>query len=99
MSAAQSPVFEALIVPHRSLTPRGVALLIGAFLVLSGAIAFRFWLLRAWPVVAFSAFEVPLLVLLLTINRRRARASELIMLDANQLIVIRTDAAGRRRQE
>jgi uncharacterized membrane protein len=99
MSQAQSPVFEALIVPHRSLTPRGAAMVIGAFLVLSAAIAFRFWLWGAWPVVAFSAFEVPLLVLLLTINQRRARASELIMLDANQLTVIRTDAAGRRRQE
>jgi uncharacterized membrane protein len=98
MSLTQSPVFEALIVPHRSLTPRGVALVIGAFLVLSGAVSLRFWLWGAWPVVAFSAFEVPLLVLLLAINQRRARASELIMLDASQLTVVRTDAAGRRKQ-
>jgi uncharacterized membrane protein len=38
-------------------------------------------------------------VVLLAINQRRARASELIMLDTTQLTVIRTDPAGRRKQE
>jgi uncharacterized membrane protein len=99
MSPTQAPVFEAFIVPHRSLTPNGVMAVVGLLLVLSAGIAFRFWLWGAWPVVAFSCVEVPLLVLLLAINQRRARASELIMLDVGQLTVIRTDAAGRRVRE
>jgi uncharacterized membrane protein len=99
MLPPQAPVFEALIVPHRSLTPKGVMAIVGLLLVLSTGIAFRFWLWGAWPVVAFSCAEVPLLVLLLAINQRRARASELIMLDAAQLTVIRTDAAGRRARD
>ena len=41
---------------------------------------------------------MPLVVLLLAINLRRARASELIMLDAQQFKVIRTDSAGRTKQ-
>jgi len=35
---------------------------------------------------------------LLAINQRRARASELIMLNGQELTVIRTDPAGRREQ-
>jgi uncharacterized membrane protein len=92
------PVFEALIVPHRSLTRKGVLSVGAAFLILSVLVAVRFWLLGAWPVVAFSLIEVPLIVLLLSLNLRHARARELIMLDGQALTVVRTDPAGRRQQ-
>jgi uncharacterized membrane protein len=98
MSSASAPVFEALIVPHRSLTRSGYVIVVVAMLVLSAAVALRFWLVGAWPVVAFSLLEVPLIVVLLAINLRRARASELIMLNGQELTVIRTDPAGRRKQ-
>jgi uncharacterized membrane protein len=98
MSSAQTPVFEAFLVPHRSLTRKGYVTLVAALLLLTATVALRFWLLGAWPVAFFSLMEVPLIVLLLAINLRRARASELIMLDAHQLTVIRTDPAGRRKQ-
>ncbi len=99
MSPAQVPIFEALIFPHRSLTPKGTVIVVAALLALTCAVVARFWLWRAWPVVAFSVVEVPLLVLLLLINHRRARASELIMLDSAHLTVTRTDASGRRNQQ
>jgi uncharacterized membrane protein len=98
MSSAQAPVFEAFIVPHRSLTPNGVLAVIAALAFLTAAVALRFWLLGAWPVVVFSVVEVPLVILLLTINLRRARASELIMLSAQALTVVSTDPTGRRQQ-
>jgi uncharacterized membrane protein len=96
---APAPAFEALIVPHRSLTRRGMAFIVGGLAIATAGVAVRFWLWGAWPVVAFSLVEVPLLVVLLAINQRRARASELIMLDASRLTVIRTDPAGRRKEE
>src|SRR3974390_2352214 len=99
MSLTDAPVFEALIVPHRSLTHKGGYIVVGALTLLTAAVALRFWLWGAWPVVAFGFVEIPLLVLLLAINQHRARASELIMLDATRLTVIRTDPAGRRQQE
>jgi uncharacterized membrane protein len=99
MSSAQTPVFEALIVPHRSLSRNGVRIVVALLFGLSAAIALRFWLWGAWPVVLCTSVEVPLLVLLLAINQRRARASELIMLDTLALHVIRTDPAGRRQQD
>jgi uncharacterized membrane protein len=96
--AVEAPTFEAFIVPHRSLTRKGVIAVVALLLVSNAAIALRFWLLGAWPVVAFSLLEVPLAVLLLAINMHRARASELIMLNTQELTVIRTDSAGRRNQ-
>lgn len=98
MASAQAPIFEALIVPYRSLTRRGVMIVVGSLMGLTAVLALRFWLLGAWPVAAFSLIEVPLVVLLLAINFRRARASELIMLSMQELTVIRTDPAGRRKQ-
>ena len=89
-------MFEALIVPHRSLSPRGVATLIVALMVLLALVALRCWLLGAWPVVICSLLEVPLVVLLLAINVHRARASELILLSAQELTVIQVDPRGRR---
>jgi uncharacterized membrane protein len=99
MQPAEAPVFEALIVPHRSLTRKGALIVVGGLAMVTAAVAFRFWLLGAWPVLMFSFVDIPLLVVLLTINQRRARASELIMLDTTQLTVIRTDPAGRRQRE
>jgi uncharacterized membrane protein len=98
MVSVHAPVFEALIVPHRSLTRKGVLAVIAVLLALSATVALRFLLLGAWPVAAFSLLEVPLVGLLLAINMRRARASELIMLNAQEITVIRTDPAGRRNQ-
>lgn len=92
------PIFEAHIVPYRSLSRRGVSILVLVTAILTASVGLRFWLWGAWPVVAFSFFEIPLLIVLLAINRRRARASELIMLTGQCLTVVRTDPAGRRKQ-
>ena len=90
------PVFEALIVPHRSMTRRGAAFAAGALVTLSMAVALRFLLLGAWPVMVFSLLEAPLVGVLLAINMRRARASELILLDQREITVMRTDPGGGR---
>ena len=99
LDVAAAPVFEARITPYRSLSRRGVAILVFAMSVFTAAVALRFWLWGAWPVVFFSFLEIPLLILMLVINTRRARASELIMLTPQRLTVIRTDPAGRRNEE
>jgi len=99
MSSSQAPVFEAVIVPHRSLKRKGVAVVVGVISALTASVALRFWLLGAWPVVAFSLVEAPLIFVLLAVNVRRARASERIMLNTEEFRVIRIDPAGRRKQD
>ncbi len=91
-------LFEAVILPHRSLSPRAVRILIGVITLLCGLMALRFWFLGAWPVAGFSVVEIGLAALLLRLNMRRARASELVLLSAATLRIVHTDAGGRRQE-
>jgi uncharacterized membrane protein len=91
-------LFEAVIEPHRSLSPRGLTILTGAIITLCGLTALRFWLLGAWPVIGFSVVEIGLALCLIRANARSARASELVLLSENALRIVRTDARGRRQE-
>jgi uncharacterized membrane protein len=65
----------------------GLALLIGV----------RFCMLGAWPVLPFGALEVGLVVVMLRVNSRQARGSELILLSETELRIVRTEPSGQRR--
>jgi uncharacterized membrane protein len=95
---ADAVQFEALIVPHRSLSPRGLRVLMASIVLLSAVLVLRFWFIGAWPVVAFSVVEIGLALFLLRLNAMRARASELILLSDAALRIVRTDARGRREE-
>lgn len=97
-AAGGALLFEAVIVPHRSLSRRGLLILLAVIAALCGLTSLRFWLIGAWPVIGFSVVEVGLAMLMLGLNARRARASELVLLHEGILRVVRTDARGRRRQ-
>ncbi len=94
----EATVFEAVIVPHRSLSRRGLAILTTSIIVLSALVVLRFWLLGAWPVAGFGVIEVGLAIFLLRLNARRARASELVLLSEQTLRIVRTDRHGRRQE-
>jgi uncharacterized membrane protein len=89
-------LFEALIVPHRSLSAAGRRWLMLAMAGLCGLVALRFWFLGAWPVIGFCGLEGVLAIVLIHLNGRRARASELVMLTADSVRVIRTASSGKR---
>lgn len=97
-SPAGKLLFEAVIVPHRSLTPRGLVILLCAITGMVGLTALRFWLLGAWPVAAFSVVEVGLAIWLIWLNAHSARASELVLLSEDGIRIIRTDPRGRRQE-
>jgi uncharacterized membrane protein len=70
------PIFSVTISPHRSLSPAGLAVLLGlvALLNLSGGVLF--WYLGAWPVVGFMGLDVVLVWLALHWSCRRSLRSE-----------------------
>jgi uncharacterized membrane protein len=96
---AEPCFFEAVIVPHRSLSRRGVWLLIGAIGVLSVISSAVFWLLGAWPVAVFNGAEITAAALLLRYNARAARANEVILLSPGALRIIRTTIKGVRTEQ
>jgi uncharacterized membrane protein len=95
---AEPALFEARILPHRSLSSRGVRSLAISFLVAGLLLGIRFWLWRAWPVILFSSVDIGLMLLLLYLNVRASRECELILLHNDRLRVIRTDVRGARRE-
>jgi uncharacterized membrane protein len=96
MDATDDLLFQAVVMPHRSLSPRGLRVLIAAICGSSLLITTLFFIMGAWPIAGFSGVEITLAVLLLRLNAREARRSEVIMLTPGQIRVIRTDVKGRR---
>jgi uncharacterized membrane protein len=93
-----APLFEAVIVPHRSLSRRGLIALIIAVSAASSLTALLFFLLGAWPVAGFSGAEILLAVVLIRAHACVAHESEVVLLSERRLRVIRTDRRGRRRE-
>ncbi len=97
MSAA-TPIFEAVIVPHRSLSRRGLRVLLGAIALACGINAAVFIHIGAWPVGGFTGVELLLAAVLLRLNATAARASEMLLLTGEALRIVRTDPRGRREE-
>ncbi len=95
---ASAAVFEAMIVPHRSLSARGMRLLIGGLGGVGLFTSVLFWWLGAWPIAGFNGVELALAVVLLRINARAARASEMLLLDEGSLRIVRTAPDGTRQE-
>ena len=94
--AAQGEIlFDALLTPHRSLSPRGFAIL----MAIAGSIGFifggAFILLGAWPIFGFCGAEWLLFYFCFRHNFRAERVSERIRLTPDRLTVDRRDRRGR----
>ena len=96
-NAAPAPVaFEAIIIPHRSLSPAGLRVLLGFIVLVSSGVSIGLWFIGAWPAIGFNGAEIGLALLLLRRNARASRGSEMLLLSDDGLRIIRTDPAGRR---
>jgi uncharacterized membrane protein len=87
-------VFEAVIVPHRSLSRRGRRILLGAIAAMCAINATVFTHIGAWPVGGFTGIELLLASVMLSINVRAARATETLNLSEAGLRIRRTDIRG-----
>lgn len=96
MLAGSRSLFEAVIVPHRSLTRRGLYYLIAVLWALSSLIMLHSWWLDAWPAIAFSGADVAAALLLVHFHLESAkRESEMLLLRESGLVVRRTHRNGR----
>jgi len=96
--AAPAVYYDAVLKPHRSLPPKGFAVLM---LVLAGAsfgISLVLVLNGAWPVTPFFGVDVALVYVAFRLNYRQARQSEALRLTEESLTVDRISIYGERRR-
>lgn len=88
---------ERVLLPHRSLPPRGFHILMLILGLISLAVGIGFVSIGAWPVVGFFGLDVGLIYIAFRLNYRSARRSETIRLAGDAFTVERVSVRGARR--
>ncbi|MEX0807642.1 MAG: DUF2244 domain-containing protein [Dongiaceae bacterium] len=95
LNAADAPalsppaLFDAVLTPHRSLSPTGFTIMMGAIAAVGFVGGMAFLLAGAWPVTGFGVIEIGLFYLLFRLNYRSGRIRERIRLTASSLEIER----------
>jgi len=89
--------FERVLLPHRSLPPRGFHLLMLILGSISLAVGVGFISIGAWPVFGFFGLDVALVYIAFRLNYRSARRSEILRLAGDAFTVERVSVHGNRR--
>jgi uncharacterized membrane protein len=89
--------FERVLLPHRSLPPRGFHLLMLLLGLISLAAGIGFVSIGAWPVMGFFGLDVVLVYIAFCLNYRSARRSEKIRLAGDTFTVEQVGVRGERR--
>jgi uncharacterized membrane protein len=97
-AAIVTPVFQAVLTPHRSLDQRGFRIVMLVAALFSTAASLPFFFLGAWPVVGFFGLDVLLLYLAFRASYRSARASEQVVLTPLELMVRKVSHWGQTRE-
>ena len=90
--------FERVLLPHRSLPPRGFHLLMGLLGLISLAVGIGFVSIGAWPICGFFGLDVAALYLAFRLSYRSARQREVLRLAGDDFTVERIDIYGERRR-
>ncbi len=93
--AGQPLLFDAVLSPHRSLSPRGFAILMGSAGLIGFAFGAGFIALGAWPIFGFCGAEWLLFYICFRLNYRAARLQERIRMTREVLTIERKDPRGR----
>lgn len=94
-----APVFRSVLRPNRSLSRRGLLIVMGLLGGISLVAGVVFVVLGAWPVFGFLGLDVALVYLAFRINFADARAFELVEVTRDRLTLTRVDKRGRRLME
>lgn len=91
-------LLDLVLMPHRSLGPRGFALLMAAIAGISFCAGLAFFLMGAWPIVGFFGLDVALIYWAFKASYRAGRMHEIIRLTPHELTVERVTPSGRSRR-
>tara|TARA_B100000989_G_scaffold297259_2_gene282521 strand:+ start:484 stop:1029 length:546 start_codon:yes stop_codon:yes gene_type:complete len=90
---------QMTIWPHRSLSPKGFAIVMGALAGFLFIIGLGFFLAGAWPVIGFLGLELLVVWGAFKLNYRAARHRETIHTTTEELMVESQTPAGKRAQK
>lgn len=88
-------LFQAEITPHRSLSRRGLTMIIAFVCTISLCTTTLFWHLGAWPIAGFNGGEILLAIVLLRLHHKSSRTREVLLLSRAGLRILSTDQHGR----
>lgn len=91
----QSPLFAALLTPHRSLSPQAIRWVIAFTCVMASIPGFAFYAMGAWPVVGLMGLDIAALYWALTASLRDTQAFEEITLWPDALDIRHVSKKGR----
>ncbi len=91
------PFFERVLLPHRSLPPRGFHLVMLLLGLVSLAMGIGFLAIGAWPICGFFGLDVAALYLAFRLSYRSARRREVLRLAGDDFTVERVSIYGERR--
>jgi len=97
MSAGADIMFERVLLPHRSLPPRGFRIMMMLLSLVSIVVGIVFVSLGAWPIFGFFGLDVAALYLAFRLSYRSARRREILRLSGEDFTVERVDIYGERR--
>ena len=89
-----APLFAAELTPNRSLSRRGMHLVIGLVAALAALPGLIFFAMGAWPVVGFMGLDVLAIAWALHASMRASRRREQITLWPDRLELVVTDLKG-----
>ena len=82
--------------PHRSLSPKGFALVMAALCVFAFTIGLGFFLMGAWPVIGFMGLEILVVWVAFKMNYRVAQRRQHLTATAKELTIENVSPAGHR---
>ena len=91
----ETPLFSALLTPHRSLPRAGFIVLMTAICLVSFGTGLMFYLIGAWPVIGFMGLDVALIYIAFKLNYRSGRLYETVDLTPETLTVTRVQPSGK----
>ena len=87
--------FDAVLYPHRSLAPRGFAILMILVAAVSFAAGLAFTLMGAWPVMGFFGLDVLLIYIAFRMSYRSGRLTETLQMSESELLIRRILPSGK----
>lgn len=95
VEAAEKPVFDATITPHRSLGQDGFRVVMTLVCLTSVAASIPFIVLGAWPVAGFFGLDILALFIAFKVNFNAARAFERIVVTPLEVLLRKVSHHGR----